>query len=253
MPRPSGLDAYAETFVARHAGPGAPVPGAPGLHGVRLSGDPSSVRLLVTDDRAVDELAALLPTVRTGRIAVLAHAVRCTELVEDHLGWTSTTSTAMARPDLRSVPAAALPRGLARRPVQESSDGAPGSVPLDEAVAVAVAADPDAGETAGVLARGLRSLMPAFQLMAAVDRNGTVRATSGAGVFEHRAVVIFVNTDPGWRRRGVGRAMTAAALEAARARGASQACLDASDSGLPVYRGLGFDVLGRTRRFSSPL
>jgi ribosomal protein S18 acetylase RimI-like enzyme len=71
------------------------------------------------------------------------------------------------------------------------------------------------------LADYLRSLPSTFSLFAAVDNDGKVRATSGCGVFGRYATVLFVNTDPGWRGRGIGQAMTAQALTAAR-RGGSK-------------------------------
>lgn len=249
--QPSAAADYAETYVARLAGLGPLVSGAPGLHGVRIADDPSSVRLLVTDDRALDAVVALVPTVRTGRIAVFAQAVDCTRVVTDQLGWTSAVSTSMARRDLGALPETTLPSGLALRTVRDRPGGSHDGVTLEQAVAVAVRADPQGVGSPGVLAQGLRSSMPAFRFFAAVDREGVARGTSGVGVFGSRAVVILVNTDPGWRRRGLGRAMTAAALADARARGASHACLDASSSGLSIYRRLGFDVIAQNRRFSS--
>jgi GNAT superfamily N-acetyltransferase len=44
------------------------------------------------------------------------------------------------------------------------------------------------------------------------------------------------------RGRGLGRAMTLAAIEAGRARGATVASLQSSELGLPVYRRLGFET-----------
>jgi ribosomal protein S18 acetylase RimI-like enzyme len=61
--------------------------------------------------------------------------------------------------------------------------------------------------------------------------------------------VMFVNTAPDWRGRGIGRAMTAAALAAAQEDGARHACLDATDAGLSIYLQLGFEVVTRTTRF----
>lgn len=76
-----------------------------------------------------------------------------------------------------------------------------------------------------------------------------IRATSGAGAFGAEASVMFVNTDPNWRRRGIGLAMTAAALHSARASGARRACLDASRAGATIYRRLGFEVVTEMTRF----
>jgi ribosomal protein S18 acetylase RimI-like enzyme len=58
-----------------------------------------------------------------------------------------------------------------------------------------------------------------------------------------------VNTDPGRRGRGIGQAMTAQALSAARRAGARFAALDASDAGRSIYLRLGFDVVGMLTRF----
>ncbi|HUX71888.1 MAG TPA: GNAT family N-acetyltransferase [Cellulomonadaceae bacterium] len=68
-------------------------------------------------------------------------------------------------------------------------------------------------------------------------------ATSGFGAFGAHATVFFVNTHPSWRRRGIGRAMTATALRSASLAGASQASLDAADAA--VCSRLGFEVVAR--------
>ena len=91
----------------------------------------------------------------------------------------------------------------------------------------------------------------AFTLWVAVDHGGTVRATSGSAAFGTVATVIFVNTDPGWRRRGIAQAMTAIALRAAERTGARQAGLDASDAGRALYLALGFEAATAVKRFRS--
>jgi GNAT superfamily N-acetyltransferase len=53
----------------------------------------------------------------------------------------------------------------------------------------------------------------------------------------------FVATAPAWRRRGLGAAITAAALEMARQREAHWAVLFASSMGYSVYRRVGFSDL----------
>ena len=241
---------YAETCAARVADLGPPVTGVPGLHGVRSAQDPASVRLLVVDDRALDGLVDLLSSVRTGRIAVFEQAARCAEAVEDRLGWTSAMTTSMALPHLAARPVNALPRGLALRAVDEHVEDPRDGVSMEQAVDVAALADSTGVGNPDVLIRDLRASMPAFRFFVVVDADGVPRATSGVGVFGSRAVVIFVNTDPGWRRRGLGRAMTAVAIADARARGAVTACLDASGSGLSIYQQLGFGVVAHNRRFS---
>jgi len=248
--RDEGAVLYAETHFARVAGLGVPVTGVPGMYGVRTAHDLASVRLLVVDDRALDGLVDLLTSVRTGRIAVFGQAERCAEAVQDRLGWTSTTTTSMTLRSLASRPTTVLPDGLTLRVVEDHAAGRRDAVNMEQAVAVAALADPVGVGDPGVLARDLTASMPAFRFFAALDADGVARATSGAGVFGSRAVVIFVNTGPGWRRSGLGRAMTGAAVADARARGARTACLDASSSGLSVYHQHGFEVVAETRRFS---
>jgi ribosomal protein S18 acetylase RimI-like enzyme len=217
------------------------------VHGSLPSRGHSHTRLLVTDDRAYDVLVALLPGLRAGMIKVFAAATRCAEFLERHLGWGSGEATAMICRDLDGVPPAALPTLTLRR-VCRRDDDPPGGVDLQEAVAVAKLAAPGIEQPAafGVY---LRSLPCAFQLFAAVDPAGTVRATSGSAAFGTTADVIFVNTAPGWRGRGIGHAMTAVALHDARKRGARNACLDASKAGVGIYRRLGFEAVTQVTRF----
>ncbi len=150
--------------------------------------------------------------------------------------------------DLGKLPGFALPGALTLRPVHRLEGDAPQGVALADAVSAAVRAAP-AAEDPGALAAYLRSLPPAFRLLAAVDADGTVRGTSGWGAFGAYASVMFVNTDPGWRRRGIGRAMTSAALHAARDAGAAQAGLDASAAGRRIYLHLGFEEAAGLTRF----
>lgn len=67
----------------------------------------------------------------------------------------------------------------------------------------------------------------------------TSRISIGGGV----AGLYAVATLPDVRGRGIGRAMTVAALDAGRAIGLRIGVLQASDSGLPVYRRLGFRTM----------
>jgi ribosomal protein S18 acetylase RimI-like enzyme len=96
----------------------------------------------------------------------------------------------------------------------------------------------------------LRSLPEGSRLLAAVDGDGRVRGTSGSRSFGSEAYVFFVNTDPGWRRRGVGLSMTAAALRSAAESGATRATLDASGPAIALYRRLGFTAVARLTQFS---
>jgi GNAT superfamily N-acetyltransferase len=122
-------------------------------------------------------------------------------------------------------------------------------VPLSDAAAAAMRADPRIDEPAEAFVAFLLSLPPATRLLAAVDGDGVVRGTSGYDASGAFTSVLFVNTDPAWRGRGIARAMTAAALGAAREQGAQHACVDATDAGLPIYERLGFELVTRTTRF----
>jgi GNAT superfamily N-acetyltransferase len=216
----AAFDAYVASFVARGAG-----------------------ARLVTDDRAYDALVEALPRLTGGTLTVSVAARRCTALVRAAGGWSDGKAvTAMVCRDLRTVPDITLPSGLTLRPVQD----------LPAAAAVAMGADPTIGGPLEAFVEYLRSLGGTVQLLEAVDGDGVVRATSGTRVFGTEASVFFVNTDPDWQRRGIGRAMTAAALHAARDLGASRACLDASDAGARIYLSLGFESAGPWVQFSSP-
>jgi ribosomal protein S18 acetylase RimI-like enzyme len=61
--------------------------------------------------------------------------------------------------------------------------------------------------------------------------------------------VQHVLTVPGARRRGIGTALTVAALRAIGARGLDTAVLTSSPEGLRIYRRLGFVQVGRMRRY----
>ena len=223
-----------------------------GLRGVLPGAEDPRIRLLVTDDQAHDVLAALLPEARTGMIRVFESAARCAQLVVDQLAWNSDTVTAMVCSDLHTVPALLLPSELTLHPVQRLADDEGAGVALADAVLAAMCATPAIEDPPEVFTDFLRSLPPTFRLFAAVDNDGKVRATSGSGVFDQYATVIFVNTDPDWRGRGIGRAMTAQALRAAQRAGARQASLDASDAGRSIYLRLGFETAGTLTRFVSP-
>lgn len=250
--RDASIDVYIAAFRARCDAvrrPGRPEVDEPGVQGVLSWANDPVARLVVSDDRAYDVLAALLPAVQAGMITAFPAARRCVSLIAGHGSWRITTADAMLCRDLQDVPPLALPRDLALRRVRRLDGDAPDGVPLRAAVAAAMRADPGIEGKPRVFANYLRSLPQAIGLLAAVDGDGSVRATAGAGTFGTYATVMFVNTDPRWRRRGIGRAMTAAALHAARETGAQQACLDASDAGRRIYLRLGFEDIAPVTRF----
>jgi len=249
----AALDVYVRTFLARCVAmlpPGGAMLDEPGIHGLLPNGRDRHARLLVTDDRAHDLLPTLAADAQSGMITVCAAAVQCAALLAGNPAWQAGNATAMISRDLETVPAVALPGGLTLRPVRRLADDNPAGVSLTRAVAAARRADPGiTGPPA--LADHLRSLPRAFGLWAAVDDAGVVRATSGSATFEAMASVIFINTDPDWRRLGIARAMTAIALRAARQAGARHAGIDASDAGRELYRRLGFEDATVVTRFRS--
>jgi GNAT superfamily N-acetyltransferase len=89
---------------------------------------------------------------------------------------------------------------------------------------------------------GTRSGGPWIRLVGSVD--GAPVASSGVILLGGLAGVINVSTVPSARRRGIGRAMTVAACEVARARGYRIAVLGTSDMGRGIYERLGFREVG---------
>ena len=246
----AALDVYVAAFAARcdaRRRAGQPTLDEPGIRGLL-----NPARLQVTDDRAYDVLAGLLPGMGAAILNVLAAAARCTELLGGDPTWTVKPLTAMVCPDLAAVPPLPLPAELTLRPVRRLATDPPDGVPLAAAVAAARHADPRIVDPPAVFADYLRSLPPTDRLFTALDGAGTVRATSGAGVLDGVANAFFVNTDPAWRGRGIACAMTAAALRAARDAGARAGCLDATGAGLSIYRRLGFEPLAATTQFVRP-
>ncbi len=72
------------------------------------------------------------------------------------------------------------------------------------------------------------------------ELDGVAVTTSMAVVTGDLVGVYNVQVQPEFRRRGLGRAMTAAALEAGRRRGAGKASLQATAMGEPLYLAMGF-------------
>ena len=246
-------DSYTAAFDARCAvaeGPRSQRVDGPGIRGLIAVDGQSPAQLLVIDDRAFDVLAAVLPQASAGTVRVHAAATRCAELVGRDRTWAPKAVTAMVCCDLRRVPEAPLPAGLTLRPVFRVVGDPPDGGQLADTVAAVERATPAGEVNTAELATHLRSMPAGTRLFAAVDDNGIVRGTSGSRTFGSDAYLFLVNTDPGWRRRGVGLSMTAAAARSAVELGAARACLDASGLGISLYRRLGFTAVGRIILFS---
>jgi hypothetical protein len=212
------LDVYIAAFAARCEArrlAGQPALDEPGIRGLL-----APARLLVTDDRAYDVLAGLLPGTGAGILHVVAAAARCAALLGRDTTWTAKPLIAMVCPDLAGVPMLPLPDGLTLRPVRRLATDPPDGVPLEAAVAAARHADPRIVDPPDEFAAYLRALPPADRLFAALDGEGTVRATSGSGVLGTVASALF----------------------------AREGCLESTDVGLSIYRHLGFaDLTGVTQ------
>jgi GNAT superfamily N-acetyltransferase len=221
-----------------------------GIRGLVPVDGESPTQLVVLDDRAFDVLSAVLPLASAGTVRVYDAARRCAELLRRDRRWTPKAVTAMVCLDLRAVPEPPLPAGLTLRPVRRVAEDPPDGVPLPDAVAAVERATPGGEVSSTALVTYLRSLPQGPRLFAAVDDDGVVRGTSGSRTFLADAYVFFVNTDPAWRRRGLGLSMTAAALRSAVNSGATRASLDASGPGVPLYRRLGFTAVAQITQFS---
>ena len=237
----AAIEIYCDAFVARqrHELDGEPVVLiAPGVRGIAL------IRLLASDDSGYDRLVAEVASAGRGVVYVFERAARCDEFLRRRPGWSAGRSEmAMVLPDVRGLTGATLPDGLELRAV-------PDAVPLKDAAAVAIASDLSITESADNVAGFLRRLPSSVRLFAAVDKKEVARATSACHVFGEYAQVFFVNTEPAWRRRGVGYAMTLEALRAAALLGARRAILHATDDGASVYTRLGFEAVGVLTRYS---
>lgn len=96
--------------------------------------------------------------------------------------------------------------------------------------------------------RALSADIPLRDWIATLD--GVPVAAAALFVAAGVAGIYNVATVPEARGRGIGRAVTAAALAEAVARGQGTAVLGASDLGYPVYRRLGFREVSRLRSYA---
>jgi ribosomal protein S18 acetylase RimI-like enzyme len=242
------IDIYCDAFVARkrHELDSDPVVLiAPGVRGVAF------IRLLVSDDSGYGPLVEEVAAARRGVVNVFERASRCNEFLRGQPGWSAERpEMAMMLRDVQAVTGATLPDGLDLRPVNRVASEAPDAVPLKDAVAVAIASDLGITESADDVAGYLSGLPSSVRLFAAVDDREVARATSACHVFGEYAQVFFVNTEPAWRRRGIGQAMTLEALRAAALLGARRAFLHATDDGASIYKRLGFEAVGLLTRYS---
>ncbi|MEV4298257.1 GNAT family N-acetyltransferase [Microbispora rosea] len=70
--------------------------------------------------------------------------------------------------------------------------------------------------------------------------DGQIAGTAVTWLSHDLLTLYFIGSQPEHRRRGIGTAMTRAALDLARERGIRTAALTATAAGESVYRGIGF-------------
>jgi len=82
--------------------------------------------------------------------------------------------------------------------------------------------------------------------------DGRAVATSAVLISNGVAGLYWIATDPAYRERGIGAALTAAAMAIGREHGMSVCTLQASSQGLPVYSRLGFVRVSEVVLYSPP-
>jgi hypothetical protein len=202
----AGVELYRESFARRIEGMQRPdwtTVDRPGVYGVYGAADNRGGRVLITDDRAVPALEALLPDFHPQVINVFSAARRCREAIQAAGRWDREPATAMICRDLARLPHLPLPPHLTIHTVRRVSSDTESDVALETAAQACLRADP---HTANVPLSGflafLRSLPDSTRLFAAVDIQREVRATAGCSTFDGDASAYFVTTDPHWRGRG---------------------------------------------------
>ena len=248
----AALDVYVRAFLARCGAMSRSdrdLFDEPGIHGLLPRGGDRRVRLLVTDDRAIDLLPTLIGDAGDGMITVCSAAVQCAALLADNPMWLAGSATAMVCRDLQKVPAVALPGELALRSVRRLA----GDSPARRAARAGGRRREPGGSRDYRSTSACRSSAIVATRVRPVGRRRRrrrgARRRQARAAFEATGSVIFVNTDPGWRRRGIAWAMTATALRAAQPAGARSAGIDASDAGRGLYLRLGFEQATVITRF----
>jgi ribosomal protein S18 acetylase RimI-like enzyme len=200
-------------------------------------------RLLVTDDKSLSLLHEMLPTVFAGTIKVLETAPGCRALLDQTHSWNRESVTAMVCLDLNAVPDLPIPGRLTLHSVRRSPTDGTSGIALTHAAAANLLAHAAATTTASLnqFMTYLRSLPDRVRLFAAVDESGVVQATSASEAAGADARVFFVSTHPSCRGRGIGTAMTAAALHDAARFGSRQASLESTHAGIGIYTRLTFE------------
>ena len=221
---------------------------APGLFGATDAAGGAGGGVWVLRPDVARPLTRTLETGSPDWVALTEPAAELLPLVRERGCEVAYSMTSMVLPALSGLPDLPLPAGVALQTIDVH--GAGGAISVEEALLVDVLhGGVDAASARRDLpleADALRG-MPGVTLVAAVDSGGSCIATAGARVVGRSALVCAVATIPEFRRRGIAASLTAAALRAARAVGATRAFLDASDGG-SLYTRIGFRPIGTVIR-----
>lgn len=221
------------------------VPSGTFVIGPDYAGSVGASVLEVYGDAALEFLRSLdRQTLIQGSIVVRGDAPKVSAFLASLGVFSQEHQTGMIRSDLATVPRPPLPDPLRVTRVQLGDLTDP-ELPTTAAFAAAVEAEdgPPPGSMLPVLQRWAHR---AVQLFAAVDRAGTIHATSAASATGAAGMVFGIGTMTDWRGQGVGTAMTAAAVHGSAELGATTLLLDATDMGASIYRRLGFVAYAAT-------
>jgi ribosomal protein S18 acetylase RimI-like enzyme len=86
---------------------------------------------------------------------------------------------------------------------------------------------------------------PGAPLTQGVVKDGTVLAMAAVQVREGVGGISWVGTDPAWRRRGLGRAVSSAAIASGAALGGRRTVLQGMGAAVELYRAMGFGCDGQ--------
>lgn len=196
-------------------------------------------------DGALDFLRSIDPaTLAKGSLLVRGDAPNVTAYLCSLGNFKQERQTGMICTDLAGVPRPPLPDSLQLSRVQVGDISDP-RLPTTAAFAAAIEAE-DGPPPGSMLPAVLRMAARPVQLFAAVDRGGSIQATSAAAASGTTGMLWGIGTMHDWRGQGVGTAMTAVAVHGAADLGATTLLLDATEQGESIYRRLGFTAYGTT-------
>ncbi len=213
--------------------------------GLDYAGSVGTRVLDIYGDGALDFLKSIdRATLAKGSLLIRGDAPNVTAYMGSLGIFKQELQTGMICADLAGVPRPPLPDPLQLSRVQVGDISDP-QLPTTAAFAAAIEAE-DGPPPGSMLPAVLRMAARPVQLFAAVDREGSIQATSAAAASGTTGMLWGIGTMHDWRGQGVGTAMTAVAVHGAADLGATTLLLDATGKGESIYRRLGFKAYGTT-------